>query len=96
VDLVALEASDGFTRDAVCRASTLAHFLGEQATTRFSDALKPLVSGTTRRLHDAREASLLARCILETDEEQDARFQFLALEGELEVAAAIEWWEARR
>jgi serine/threonine protein kinase len=96
VDLVVLEASDGFTRDAVCRASTLAHFLGEQATTRFSDALKPLVSGTTRRLHDAREASLLARCILETDEEQDARFQFLALEGELEVAAAIEWWEARR
>jgi serine/threonine protein kinase len=95
-DLVALEASDDFTSDAVCRASTLAHFLGEQATARLCDALKPLVSGTARRLHDAREASLLARCILETDEEQDARFQFLALEGELEAAAAIEWWEARR
>jgi hypothetical protein len=39
----------------------------------------------------AADRSLAARCILEADPEQKARFDFLALEGELEAEAARAW-----
>ncbi|MDP6946888.1 MAG: hypothetical protein QF464_22250, partial [Myxococcota bacterium] len=93
-DVAGMRASDGFATDAVCRATNLAHFLGDGARERLRDALRPLAPAGRRR-SETRETSLLARCILETDAEQDARFQFLALEGELEAAAATAWWEAR-
>ncbi|MGB0591792.1 MAG: serine/threonine-protein kinase [Myxococcota bacterium] len=91
--VTAVSATDGFTSAAVCRASSLAHVLGEGATIRLTGALKSLSNSPSQRV-EAGDASLYARCILETDEEQAARFQFLALEGELEAAAATEWWEA--
>ena len=37
---------------------------------------------------------MLARCIMETDERSALRFELLALEGEMEAAAAKRWLDA--
>jgi hypothetical protein len=44
-----------------------------------------------RSAHQQAERSLTARCILETDPEQKARFDFLVLEGQMEALAAQTW-----
>ena len=92
--LASLNLHDDFSRDALCRAANLSHFLGRSSRTRLEEALKPLSGASVRAVRE-REASCLAACILESDPEQAARFNFLALEGELEAEAARAWWEAR-
>ncbi|MEC9072887.1 MAG: hypothetical protein VX938_10925, partial [Myxococcota bacterium] len=93
-DIAGLHGSDGFGLDAVCRATALADYLDSTARERLGLALTPLAKGSPGA-HLAREDSMLSRCIMELDDDQDLRLRFLALEGEMEAVAAAAWWEER-
>jgi hypothetical protein len=81
-------AHDAFWADAVRRASELILVLPPEAGTRLCASLEELRS---KKSMGTADRSLAARCILEADPEQKARFDFLALEGELEAEAARAW-----
>lgn len=93
--IAGLHSADMFAVDAVCRATSLAHFLDPAARERLRAAVEAVIQASGGA-EGEREASLLSRCILELDDEGDTRLQFLALEGELEAVAATTWWEERR
>jgi tRNA A-37 threonylcarbamoyl transferase component Bud32 len=82
-------SGDGFVRAAVARTRRLEGYISGDQMNRAAVGLDGV---TSSGLHDD---SLLAQCVLETDDEQLARFRFLALEGELEAEAAESWWEAQ-
>jgi len=87
--IATLNTADAFFADALRRAAELAPCLPTEAVARLFQTLE----GVCKRIPAQREAerSLVARCILETDPEQKARFDFLALEGQMEALAAQEW-----
>lgn len=84
--LAQLPAGDPFVRDALVRATDLAHSLPPDAVEALAKTLEALAEG---RGED--DEALVARCILETDPSHELRFKLLALEGELEARAASEW-----
>jgi hypothetical protein len=93
-EVAGLAGADGFARDAVWRAADLSHLLEPESSQRLAAAIVAL--GSRKNDAQVRERSLLARSILETDQGQRTRFDFLELEGELEAEAAETWWEQRR
>jgi hypothetical protein len=86
-----LESRDPFVADALRRAADLAHLLPAEAVARLAGTIEALCKQQSAPAEARR--SLIARCILETDPEQKARFDFLALEGQLESMAALSWAE---
>lgn len=90
-DLYRLRGGDSFTDAAAARASALEGLVDDKEMVRVEIELRRLRG----RVDAERDASLLARCVLETDDEQKARFQFLALEGQLETQAAEAWWRSQ-
>jgi len=93
---VALTPSSGqFSGAAIARATDLAACLNDDDTARLQAAIAA-VGEEERCGSAASERSLLSRCIMETDAESSARLQFLALEGQLEAQAAMEWARALR
>jgi hypothetical protein len=87
--IATLSTSDAFFADALRRAAELAPCLPGPALERLSQTLEAVCK--RRPAHQQAEHSLTARCILETDPEQKARFDFLALEGQMEALAAQTW-----
>ncbi len=81
--------ADGFVRAALVRTRRLSAYLPP----RLMDEVTADLDGSARG--SSHDDSLLAQCVLETDDEQLARFRFLSLEGELEAEAAQAWWEAQ-
>lgn len=77
---------------SLARAAELARWLPPESLATLAGALEAVCARMPA--HKQAERSLLARCILETDPEQRTRFEFLALEGRMEAAAA-EAWAAR-
>ncbi len=82
------DSSDPFVRSARRRVTELAHCLPAEDTHRLDQALAAL---DTSERDPSAERSMLARCILEADAEQRLRFEFLALEGQMEALAAQRW-----
>ncbi len=82
------ESKDPFVRSARRRVTELAHCLPAEETHRLDQALVALDTGER---DPSAERSMLARCILEADAEQRLRFEFLALEGQMEALAAQRW-----
>ncbi len=80
--------TDAFVAAGARRAAELAPLLPEGALAALEAQLEELDRRSGERRADA---SLLARCLLETDPDQQARFDFLALEGRLEAQAALAW-----
>ena len=92
-DLLVLEPSrDPFVAAARRRVADLAHVLPGEALDRVRGILDVLARAPSRRP----EAAVVARSILESDPEQQLRFELLALEGQLEAAAAEEWFGSVR
>jgi hypothetical protein len=88
--LSSLRAPDAFSQQALRRAVDLASQLPKETVLALSDAVESLCTGRTVK---EEEASLLARCIQETDPDLATRFRFLALEGQLEAQAAETWFK---
>ncbi len=80
---------DSFVGAAIKRAAALVPDLPADSARQLERALEALVRG--QREAERAEESLLARCILETDPDLEARLGFLALEGRLEAEAALQW-----
>jgi tRNA A-37 threonylcarbamoyl transferase component Bud32 len=87
--IATFSTGDAFFADALRRAAELAPCLPAPALERLSQTLEAVCK--RRPAHQQAERSLTARCILETDPEQKARFDFLALEGQMEALAAQTW-----
>ena len=87
--IVALRTGDAFFADALRRAAELAPCLPGPAVERLTQTLEAVCKRIPA--HQMAERSLTARCILETDPEQKTRFDFLALEGQMEALAAQTW-----
>ncbi len=88
-DSVALVPScDDFLLQARTRATDLAHCLDEEGAGRLRRALE---RATGSALGPAGPGS---SAIGPLDPDQELRFEFLALEGELEASAAAAWWQA--
>jgi hypothetical protein len=87
--IVALRTGDAFFADALRRAAELAPCLPGPAVERLTQTLEAVCKRIPA--HQEAERSLTARCILETDPEQKTRFDFLALEGQMEALAAQTW-----
>jgi len=85
--------ADLFYADAYRAVAHLDPLLGESSAA----LLRKTVRGLTKRERpDIAQASWQARCIVEADPDERARFAFLALEGALEAEAALAWWRAQR
>ncbi len=80
--------TDAFVAAGARRTAELAPLLPDDALASLEAQLASLDRHASERRADA---SLLARCLLETDPDQQARFDFLALEGRLEAQAALAW-----
>jgi len=91
--LAALPAPDVFAQQALRRAVDLAPYLSRDTLQQLSESVVALCDGPGTR---AENASVLARCIMETDQDQALRFKFLRLEGELEAQASLVWVERVR
>ncbi|MBI4818328.1 MAG: serine/threonine protein kinase [Deltaproteobacteria bacterium] len=87
--LAQLPAGDAFVKDALVRATDLAHALAPDDAEALTQALAALSDG-----RGSMDEALAARCILETDPSHELRFKLLALEGELEAKAAADWVES--
>jgi len=88
-DMATLSTGDAFFAEALRHAADLAPCLPADAVARLSQTLEAVCKRIPA--HREAERSLAARCILETDSEQKARFDFLALEGQMEALAAQIW-----
>lgn len=84
---------DSFVTSAAKRAAILLPDLPLASARQLERALEALTRG--QRSAEVAEEALLARCILETDPDLEARLGFLALEGRLEAEAALAWAAAR-
>lgn len=85
--LASLPGHDRFLIGARARAADLAHCLDEEGADRLARLLARTVADPSRP-----EVGPLDT-IRPTDPDQRLRFEFLALEGELEASAAAAWWQ---
>jgi tRNA A-37 threonylcarbamoyl transferase component Bud32 len=84
-----MKAGDAFVAEAIKRASDIMPLLGREQAARLAACIEALL--TAGAPADVKERSLLARCILEADPRHRLRLDLLAIEGQLEAAAAQEW-----
>ena len=90
-DAIAMtKTDDPFVKAARARAADLARIVSPDDAERLMTAVHRLAEGGEPAADQQRSA--LARSIVESDPELRLRFEFLALEGQLEAEASQRWW----
>jgi hypothetical protein len=84
-----VRTGDGFTAEAIRRASDLLPLLSREQGAALMASIEALMRGQVAP--QRAEQSIQARCIVEADPKQKLRFDLLAIEGQLEAHAASQW-----